>query len=122
VSRHGQGILSLLIMYRPFLGHTQPPIKRVAGFFSEVKWSGREVDHLAPSAEADNVWISTSTAPYAFTACIGTFLPLIMIDTSLTTTDRMIILCYVHVTPQGNGENCIMRSLMICTSYPILFG
>jgi hypothetical protein len=22
----------------------------------------------------------------------------------------------------GNGEKCIMRSLMICTPYPILFG
>jgi hypothetical protein len=83
---------------------------------------GRDVDHLAPTAEANNGWSFTFTAPYAFTACTGTFLPLIVIDTSLTATNRVNILCYVHVMPHGSGENYIMRSLMICTSHPILFG
>ena len=27
-----------------------------------------------------------------------------------------------EVTGGGGGENCIMRSLMICTPHPILFG
>ena len=79
-------------------------MKRVSGFFPDINRSGREVDHLAPSAEANNGRISTSTAPYAFTACIGTFLPLIMIHTSLTASNVVNISCYLHVTSQGSAE------------------
>jgi hypothetical protein len=49
-------------------GSTQPPIQWVPGAFSPgVKRPGREADHSPPAnAELKNIWIYTSTHPYAF--------------------------------------------------------
>jgi hypothetical protein len=55
---------------RPVLGSTQPPILCVPGSLSPgVKRPGREADHSSPSsAEVKQMWIDTSTPPYAFMA------------------------------------------------------
>jgi hypothetical protein len=52
------------------LRSTQPPIQLVPGALSPgVKRTGREADHSPPtSAEVEEMWIYTSTPPYAFTA------------------------------------------------------
>jgi hypothetical protein len=44
-------------VFRPALGHTQPPIRRLRGLFPRgVKWPGREADHSTPPcAEVKNV-------------------------------------------------------------------
>jgi hypothetical protein len=55
---------------RTALGLTQPPIQWVPGALSPaVKRLEREADHSPPtSAEATQMWIYTSTPPYAFMA------------------------------------------------------
>jgi hypothetical protein len=55
---------------RPALGSTQPPIQWVPGALSAgVKRPGRKADHSSPaSAEVKNMWMYTSTPPYAFMA------------------------------------------------------
>ena len=46
--RHGQKSFLSSQMSRPNLGHIQPPIEWVQGFFSGGKRPGREVYHLPP--------------------------------------------------------------------------
>jgi hypothetical protein len=60
----------LLIVSRPALGSTQPPIQWVPGALSSgVKLPGREAVHpTPPSAEVKKMWIYTSRPPYAFMA------------------------------------------------------
>jgi hypothetical protein len=55
---------------RPSLGPTQPPIQRVTGAFTPgVDRPGLEADHSPPtSAKVKNMWMYTSTPPYAFMA------------------------------------------------------
>jgi hypothetical protein len=55
---------------RPTLGPTQFAIWFVTRVPSaEVKWPGREADHLhSSSAEVKNAWSYTSTPPYDFIA------------------------------------------------------
>jgi hypothetical protein len=55
---------------RPALGSTEPPIEWVREALSAgVKRPGREADNSPPaSAEVKNMWIYTSTPPYAFMA------------------------------------------------------
>jgi hypothetical protein len=52
----------------PVLGPIQPPIQWVTGSLSpEVKWLGREADHLPTTiAEVKNTWIYTSTHMFIF--------------------------------------------------------
>jgi hypothetical protein len=45
-SWQGLGIFLFNTMFRPALGHTQPPIQWILG----VKWLGHEVDHSLPSS------------------------------------------------------------------------
>jgi hypothetical protein len=53
------------VVHRPALGPTQPPIQWVPG----VKRQGREADHSPPViAGVREMWIYTSTPPYAFKA------------------------------------------------------
>jgi hypothetical protein len=55
---------------KPALGPAQIPVQWVPGTLSPgIKRPGREADHLPPaSAEIKNMWIYTSTPPYAFMA------------------------------------------------------
>jgi len=46
--RHGQESFLYSQMSRPNLGHIQPPIEWVQGFFPGGKRPGREVYHLPP--------------------------------------------------------------------------
>jgi hypothetical protein len=54
--------------HHPALGPTQAPIYWVPGVFSPgLERQGREADHLPPAgAEVKEMWIYTSTPPYAF--------------------------------------------------------
>jgi hypothetical protein len=55
---------------RPALGSTHPPIRWVPRALSPgIKRPGREADHLPPASdEVKEMWIYTSTPPYAFIA------------------------------------------------------
>jgi hypothetical protein len=57
------------ISSRPTMGPIQPSIQLIQESFSlEVKWPGREIDHLTPtSVQVKKTWIYTSNPPYVFT-------------------------------------------------------
>jgi hypothetical protein len=61
--RRNDDIFFFVTAFKPTLGLTQPPVRRVW----RVKWPQREADHSLPSsAGVKNVWSYTCTPPIRF--------------------------------------------------------